>query len=441
MGKAIFILMGLLLGVGSIRLHAQSLSYAQSDRETYSLYMQGKWEELIEKGKQALKNRIDYYYLRVRMGVAYYYLGKYKLAIRHLRKAYNTNPDDPFVNQYLAYSYLAMGDLERAYSHFKRLPEHVRSKIPLFKSGVYRTDFNFLMFINPDYSTQSEQVVSPVQLDRNAFGGYIGYGASLSENVYLYQMGYVQRTVITNFDTLPPDASQSTPSGGMGPGGMGPRNAILSTDSTTEPALYEYPATLYHTRLLSVFRILTGAHTSLVLHNNLGYYEDRLFFSLGTNFLYEFTPATLGIRADYLLFGTSTYLIGAMLVIHPFMNDRFYIRIEPVWAISDTFNDLIVRTEAGFRIGRVYLSAGYYYGTISSYLEDNGYFVYATDRFISGQKFVNILFSGKKVSYYITFLHSLYHGVQTPQYNGFLVRTGLTLNLWNWSSQNKIQEP
>ncbi len=462
MGKTNFIL---ILAMGTMvivsNLNAQNtFSYTQSDKETYSLYIQGNWNELIKQGKKALKNGIDYYYLRVRMGVAYYHLGKYRLAIKHLLKANKTNQLDPFVNEYLVYSYLAVGDLERALYHYKLLPKHVQTRISLFKTGVYRLDFNFQTFANLNYQQQSKEPSQIAELDKNAYGLYVGYNTSLSKKLYLYQMFFIQQVNTTFFDTSQTGetfqlsgtqpssgSSGSTGSGGsggstggMGQGGMGTRNANLNTDSTlANVQLYQFSVKSYQTRLLSSFRWILGKRTSLVFHNNFGYYGSNFLFSTGATFLFEQTMFTIGIRADYLYFNSSFYSTALIFILYPTKNDKFYLRIEPVFDNQINKSKPLVRTEIGFRLGKAYLSGGFYYGTIPNYIEDNGYFVYATNRLISGQKFLNFLITGKKISFYTTLLLANYSGLHTFSYNGLLIRTGLILNLWNSTKKHKIK--
>ena len=46
------------------------LDFNAVDILTYRLYMEKKWDSVIIVGKKALRNDIDYYYLRARMGIA-----------------------------------------------------------------------------------------------------------------------------------------------------------------------------------------------------------------------------------------------------------------------------------------------------------------------------------------------------------------------------------
>ena len=66
----------------------QPLSLISVDAQTYSLWQKKDWNGLIAAGKKALKADIDFYYLRVRMGIAYYEKKNYHMALLHFEKAY-----------------------------------------------------------------------------------------------------------------------------------------------------------------------------------------------------------------------------------------------------------------------------------------------------------------------------------------------------------------
>ncbi len=53
---------------------------------TYQYYLEQKWDSIIIIGKQAIKSDIDFYYLRYRMGRAYFQTENYALAILNFEK-------------------------------------------------------------------------------------------------------------------------------------------------------------------------------------------------------------------------------------------------------------------------------------------------------------------------------------------------------------------
>ena len=110
-----FILLVLNIAVFSLFIQSQeTISYPIVNIETYNLYLKSDWSALIKTGKRALKNNIDFYYLQVRMGIAYYELKKYRKAIPYFENARKQNSDDELIKEYLYYSYLFSGRVDDA---------------------------------------------------------------------------------------------------------------------------------------------------------------------------------------------------------------------------------------------------------------------------------------------------------------------------------------
>jgi len=85
------------------------MDFTSLDKQTYELYLEKKWKDLISLGKNGLDNGFDFFYLRMRIGIAYYDLRNYRRAIPHFRKALFFNSKDQYANEYLYYSYLFSG--------------------------------------------------------------------------------------------------------------------------------------------------------------------------------------------------------------------------------------------------------------------------------------------------------------------------------------------
>lgn len=74
------------------------------DAETYRLWLTRDWNGLIRTGNEALKQGIDFHYLRYRMGIAWYEKGNYHQAVRHFKSAWKSDPDDELLKEYLYYA-------------------------------------------------------------------------------------------------------------------------------------------------------------------------------------------------------------------------------------------------------------------------------------------------------------------------------------------------
>lgn len=92
----------------------QQKSLSQVDEETYSLFQEKEWQTLIKEGKEALQDGIDFYYLRVRMGIAYYETENYHEASVHFEKAIQINGSEEVIKEYLYYSYFLAGRIAEA---------------------------------------------------------------------------------------------------------------------------------------------------------------------------------------------------------------------------------------------------------------------------------------------------------------------------------------
>jgi tetratricopeptide (TPR) repeat protein len=110
----------------------EAISPALVEQKSLELYTQKKWSELIPFGNQALAEGNDYFYLRMRLGIAYYELQNYTKAEIHFNKALTFNSADEIAKEYLYYSYLfnAKYDDARALSFgfSNRLNEKIGAK-------------------------------------------------------------------------------------------------------------------------------------------------------------------------------------------------------------------------------------------------------------------------------------------------------------------------
>ena len=105
------------------------------EQKTLELFQNKQYKRLIFVGEEAIANKTDYFFLRYRIGVAYYELGNYRMAAYHLEKALIFNSDDATELEYLYYSYLFSGRTSDANYLTSRMTEDLKKKI------VYKTKF------------------------------------------------------------------------------------------------------------------------------------------------------------------------------------------------------------------------------------------------------------------------------------------------------------
>lgn len=107
------------------------------NNETYRLYTQQKWDSLILLDKQDVVLEVDYYYLRMRLGIAWYSTKNYRKASTHFEKALEFNQGDPVALEYLYFSWILGGQKNRAALLSKQFRGTLAQKLPPQKGKFF----------------------------------------------------------------------------------------------------------------------------------------------------------------------------------------------------------------------------------------------------------------------------------------------------------------
>ena len=141
--------------------------YKELDSVTYTHYLNQEWEEVIYTGNRALNRNIDYFYLRMRMGIAAYYLGKLPDAADHFEKALTFNSKDQTAQLYLYDTYKLLGKNTKAYRLTRSFSKNTLSLVPEKRNAVEAIyagggatfsnnhDLNDELFVNNENDTTS----------------------------------------------------------------------------------------------------------------------------------------------------------------------------------------------------------------------------------------------------------------------------------------------
>jgi hypothetical protein len=188
-----FVLFILVVFFANFAVSATKLDFRTVDELSYRYYTEQKWDSVIGIGKKALKQKIDYYYLRVRMGVSYFEKQEYFPAITHLKKARSFNSREPFVTDYLYRSYLCSNQPEEA-----RL---LKAKMPKATNGIPESKSKFVeqIHVESGYTLSSDRspgnlstlmgndsIYGEQDLYGNNFYGNLGIKLDISRRVGLY---------------------------------------------------------------------------------------------------------------------------------------------------------------------------------------------------------------------------------------------------------------
>ncbi|MDX2443854.1 MAG: tetratricopeptide repeat protein, partial [Bacteroidales bacterium] len=121
------------------------------EKKTFELYNQKNWPELIKWGKKAIENGSDYFYMRMRLGIAFYERQNYHRALIHFRKAAEFNPNNPYLLEYLYYANILINREKAALDVTKQFSSSMKAnwtgiKVPKFKLGNLALQYSFSDF-------------------------------------------------------------------------------------------------------------------------------------------------------------------------------------------------------------------------------------------------------------------------------------------------------
>lgn len=106
--------------------------FATLDRKSYELYIKNDYRGLKRVARGMLDKGMDYYYLRMRLGILAYNHGRYASATEHFTRALQFNGLDTICREYIYYSYLFSGRRADAYLYldsigFEKQNNHLRT--------------------------------------------------------------------------------------------------------------------------------------------------------------------------------------------------------------------------------------------------------------------------------------------------------------------------
>jgi len=178
MGKHVVCIV-LLWFVSTAYAQKPSLSITYVDSATYTLYLKQDWKPIIALGKQSRAEGVDFYYLKVRMGIAYFKENKIFSAIQFLEEAYTMDPKNAVVQDYLYWAYRYSGLVMESRLFYTKMTNELKAKIDLDLPFVSDISFNVLATHNSDYDEQ---------LKTNANSG-TDHRRVIPKNYQMYSLG------------------------------------------------------------------------------------------------------------------------------------------------------------------------------------------------------------------------------------------------------------
>ncbi|MDD3435483.1 MAG: hypothetical protein PHY76_03300, partial [Patescibacteria group bacterium] len=129
----------------------KKLNFVEVDSTSYQLFQQQKWRELIDYSAQSRKQGIDFFYLRARTGIAFFNLGKYRTASEWFLKAYKSDQQFEWLQEYVYYSLVYSGRKAEAMKLANDFSPDMKSKIGFKRSKILRIALEGGYSFNPDF--------------------------------------------------------------------------------------------------------------------------------------------------------------------------------------------------------------------------------------------------------------------------------------------------
>lgn len=144
----------LVSGLGTAQ---ETVSFNQVDSASYVEYMNNDLKKIKETGKVALAEGMDYYYLRMRLGIVGYLHQNYEYALTHFEKAYEMNPADTTTQEYLYYTYLYSGRTENANALASGFSESMQMRIGYKTKRLNSISIGFSDYLNSNVEDNSSK--------------------------------------------------------------------------------------------------------------------------------------------------------------------------------------------------------------------------------------------------------------------------------------------
>ncbi len=355
----------------SVQGRAQQKDFAYYDSLTYKLYMDKDFKQLLKVGRDALNSGVDYYYLRMRIGIAAYNLQKYRIASAHFEKA-STFSDNDVIHEYLYYSSLWGGEPLRAKGVVTDMSDILKKRIGVAEKGLtaYSVDMailnqteNFPDDFDFPADEEGTQIV-PTQF----FNTSLSLSHNLGSNATMtHSITYLHRS--SDKYTL--------------------YNSQDYYDTGFNTNQYEYylgsAISLSHSWNLNL-----GGHFSAVAFPK---YIERWFngnnqftkttawsydFVFSASVLKNFTYAAIeGEMVLLSLNGELVYQPTGVLRLYPFANLNLYTQSQLSFQNRDNSNNFFHQQKVGLKLlNHLWVEANYFSGGVSGFALNNGALLY-----------------------------------------------------------------
>ena len=365
-------------------LKAQEPGFTYYDSLTYSLFQKGDYNGLMKSGNEALHAGFDYYYLRMRLGIAAYEQKRYRLAASHFEKA-SAFYDNNVVKEYRYYSNLWGGNGLKAQEVVSSMPDSLKERLGISGGALLSAELVAgYLFLNGLYP---EDIADP-ETDgfRIVPGSFTTTGFSLSHRVG-------KKLILTHqFTYLHRNSKKFTYDLG---------NSFVDSSYRTNQYQYYLGGGI---DLGKQWELTFGGHFAAV---NYPFYVDadnsdslvyRKTSKWATDFLFSASVlknySRFSLEAEMVVLrmaGEWSYEPTAILRLYPFANLNLYAQSQFSYLVKKG-GGAFFQQKIGFRVFKyLWLEGDYFTGDVSGFSLQNGSMIF------NGLEKINTMWGAKAI--------------------------------------------
>ncbi|MES2286750.1 MAG: tetratricopeptide repeat protein [Bacteroidota bacterium] len=371
----LFIFLSFFFAKGQAQTMANS---AIVDQNSTELYFDENWTGLAKYGEKAIANGYDYFYLRNRIGIAYYQQKKYKKAVRHFEKAVKFNSGDKLALEYLYYSYIFSGRDSEARALTSLFPAKLRSQINPPKNKIIESVYCegglasgnlYNIYKNTDINGPAN-IYGEATITNSMQYWHFGLNHQLGNKLSIYH----------GYSNIKIDLTR--------------RIGIYLKDTLDNYSLTQHDYYLSCIQQFKHFALSPAVHFINVNFGKLNasknlFTNKYVFTKKDTSFINYASSVSLikniGIYTYNLstgfaqLNGLTQIQAGLALTYYPFKNTNIYGTSSLVYLNENYTNRIISIQKVGFKVmPKLWTEIGVTYGNLQNYSENNAFVVFNT---------------------------------------------------------------
>ncbi|OGP12410.1 MAG: hypothetical protein A2053_04105 [Deltaproteobacteria bacterium GWA2_50_8] len=391
---------------GYLNCYSQdTLNSAYFEKRTLELYNNQNWNELIPIAEKAIVQNIDYYYLRVRIGIAFYEKKRYTKAIEHFEKALEFNPDDNLSKEYIYYSLLFSGKTFEAQQFSKTFSESLKTKLNINKNPIIKniylesgyslnTDYKDLLPEIPgeQFANTQRNISNDSYFENLSLTHRLGEKTQIIHSYSGLKLNWTQQYKFNNAETQQflHNTIQNQYFLGINIHNSGHTTYMLG-------AHFLWLKNNYNTLDFET----TMIPNSKLFKNNETKSSERLYF---IGFQSDYKYWSLGISVSL---SNMNYLQQKQpnldLTFYPFGNLNFYSKTHVSKVFESSKSDKVksnpvLQQTFGFKTWKFWTEIHSTFGTLYDYVENNGYTIYNDVDRLKRRYGINLIIPIKKFS-------------------------------------------